>query len=54
MLSGKDFIILSSAETELIYKALKTSNDKAAYKDLQKLGILSLVQDIERFLYNED
>ena len=54
MLTGNDFIILSSSETELLYKALHMKNDRASYKELADLGILTLVKDIERFLYKEE
>ena len=54
MLTGKDFIILSDAEAQLIYNALGTRRDGDTYKDLSKLGILGIVKDIEKFLFQDD
>jgi hypothetical protein len=52
MLEGKDFVILTADEVALIYRALEVSNikTKAEYKELQKLGILSIVQRMKQFL----
>lgn len=53
MLTGNDFAILTSAELELIYRTLAKQKDKATYKELSDMGILGLVQEIEKFLYLE-
>lgn len=51
MLTGNDFIILSNDEAILLYKALAKSKSSATYKELAEMGILSLVQKIEKHLF---
>jgi len=50
MLSGNDFIIFSDIEVAKIYNALSVRNEKATYKELQKLGILDIVDYMRTFL----
>lgn len=50
MLSGIDFIILSNTEAEFLYRALAKSKPYATYGELSELGVLSLVQEIERHI----
>ena len=54
MLSGKDFIILSSEEALLIYRSLAHSKSKATYRELANEGVLSIIKKIEGFLFDSD
>jgi hypothetical protein len=50
MLEGKDFVILTIMEVNVLYSALEKAIGPKSYKQMQELGILELCESMRTFL----